>query len=310
MDIVGLWRDKIFCWPVFCGIKTLLVIISIISRCNYVLNRLRGYQGSQWGICPSFSKDNSKLRTKIMRSLLYLNLRDDYFYCQAIDTLLSSHQHPYCMCNYHWMLCSLGIISSKNKRNNHPRGLIPTNLCYTGCTISIAVHSIVLSPIDTLDNRGHYIWTVLGVYLVLNEFSQFDLYGDDCTCTCSVKFTNNLVEGWTFPTHIEHIALFFSLSEIWKKHFFFCFASWGKRAEKVQGKIFFFLCKCGQFCLHFPGVEFCKGARQSDLVSVWQHTLVGQRWQGFLHVSGSSSVAPAKLFCWLGVYFRYSLPLP
>ncbi len=29
-------------------------------------------------------------------------------------------------------------------------------------------------------------------------------------------------------------------------------------------------------------VEFCKGARQSGLVSVWQHTLVGQRLQGFL----------------------------
>ena len=29
-------------------------------------------------------------------------------------------------------------------------------------------------------------------------------------------------------------------------------------------------------------VEFCKGARHSDLVSVWQHTLVGQQWQGFL----------------------------
>ncbi len=29
-------------------------------------------------------------------------------------------------------------------------------------------------------------------------------------------------------------------------------------------------------------VEFCKGARQSGLVSVWQHTLVGQQWQGFL----------------------------
>ncbi len=59
-----------------------------------------------------------------MRSLLYLNLRDDYFYCQAIDTLLSSHQHLYCMGNYHCMLCSWGMISSKNKRNNHPRGLI------------------------------------------------------------------------------------------------------------------------------------------------------------------------------------------
>ncbi len=33
-----------------------------------------------------------------------------------------------------------------------------------------------------------------------------------------------------------------------------------------------------------PGVsvEFCKGARQSGLVSVWQHTLVGQWLQGFL----------------------------
>ena len=29
-------------------------------------------------------------------------------------------------------------------------------------------------------------------------------------------------------------------------------------------------------------VEFCKGARQSGLVSVWRHTLVGQWWQGFL----------------------------
>ena len=29
-------------------------------------------------------------------------------------------------------------------------------------------------------------------------------------------------------------------------------------------------------------VEFCKGARQSGLMSVWQHTLVGQRLQGFL----------------------------
>ncbi len=29
-------------------------------------------------------------------------------------------------------------------------------------------------------------------------------------------------------------------------------------------------------------VEFCKGARQSGLVSVWQHTLVGQQLQGFL----------------------------
>ncbi len=29
-------------------------------------------------------------------------------------------------------------------------------------------------------------------------------------------------------------------------------------------------------------VEFCKGARQSGLVSVWQHTLVGQGLQGFL----------------------------
>ncbi len=29
-------------------------------------------------------------------------------------------------------------------------------------------------------------------------------------------------------------------------------------------------------------VEFCKGARQSGLVSAWQHTLVGQRLQGFL----------------------------
>ena len=33
-------------------------------------------------------------------------------------------------------------------------------------------------------------------------------------------------------------------------------------------------------------VEFCKGTRQSGLVSVWQHTLV----------SRSSSIAPAKLF--------------
>ncbi len=39
---------------------------------KYVPNRLRG---SQWGIYPSFSEDNSKLRTKIMRSLLYLNYR-------------------------------------------------------------------------------------------------------------------------------------------------------------------------------------------------------------------------------------------
>ena len=58
-----------------------------------------------------------------MRSLLYLNLRDDCFYCQAIDTLLSSHQYLHCMGNYHCMPCSWGIISSKNKRNNHPRGL-------------------------------------------------------------------------------------------------------------------------------------------------------------------------------------------
>ncbi len=31
-----------------------------------------------------------------------------------------------------------------------------------------------------------------------------------------------------------------------------------------------------------PHVEFCKGAMQSGLVSVWQHTLVSQQWQGFL----------------------------
>ena len=30
------------------------------------------------------------------------------------------------------------------------------------------------------------------------------------------------------------------------------------------------------------GVEFCKGARQSGLVSVCQHSLVGQWLQGFL----------------------------
>ncbi len=29
-------------------------------------------------------------------------------------------------------------------------------------------------------------------------------------------------------------------------------------------------------------VEFCKGARQSGLMSVWQHTLGGQQLQGFL----------------------------
>ncbi len=55
----------------------------------YVLNRLRGSQGSQgsqWGIRPSFSEDNSKLRIKIKRSLLYLYLRNDYFYCQVINT--------------------------------------------------------------------------------------------------------------------------------------------------------------------------------------------------------------------------------
>ncbi len=44
-------------------------------------------------------------------------------------------------------------------------------------------------------------------------------------------------------------------------------------------------------------VEFYKGARQSGLVSVWQHTLVGQQLQGFLYVSGSCSIASVKLFC-------------
>ncbi len=29
-------------------------------------------------------------------------------------------------------------------------------------------------------------------------------------------------------------------------------------------------------------VEFCKGPRQSGLVSVWQHTLVGQQWERLL----------------------------
>ena len=44
---------------------------------------------------------------------------------------------------------------------------------------------------------------------------------------------------------------------------------------------------CMDFCFHrvnvlqslvhgCVGVEFCKGGRQSGLVSVWQHTLVGQ----------------------------------
>ncbi len=33
-------------------------------------------------------------------------------------------QHVYCMCDYHCTLGSWGIISSKNKRNNHPRSLI------------------------------------------------------------------------------------------------------------------------------------------------------------------------------------------
>ena len=32
----------------------------------------------------------------------------------------------------------------------------------------------------------------------------------------------------------------------------------------------------------YISVEFCKGARQSGLVSVWQHTLGGQQLQGFL----------------------------
>ncbi len=53
---------------------------------------------------------------------------------------------------------------------------------------------------------------------------------------------------------------------------------------------------------HCRRVEFCKGTRQSGLVSVWQHTLVGQRWQGFLYGSCSCSVASAKLFHWRVVY--------
>ncbi len=33
--------------------------------------------------------------------------------------------------------------------------------------------------------------------------------------------------------------------------------------------------QCFSFRVHAFSVKFCKGARQSDLVSVWQHTLVG-----------------------------------
>ena len=47
--------------------------VSIVSCTILYQIRLRDYHGSQWGICLSFSQDNSKLRTKIMRSLLYLN---------------------------------------------------------------------------------------------------------------------------------------------------------------------------------------------------------------------------------------------
>ncbi len=44
------------------------------------------------------------------RCLLYLNSMDDY--------------HLRCMCDYHCVTCSAGIISRENKRNNHPRFLM------------------------------------------------------------------------------------------------------------------------------------------------------------------------------------------
>ncbi len=97
----------------------------------------------------------------IMRSLLYL--RDDYFYCQTIDTLLSGHQHLHCMGNYHCMPCSWRIISSKNKRNNHPRGLrkmifsqrttVPTVGFSCIKTSGFSSHSLKLLSMETQNNH-------------------------------------------------------------------------------------------------------------------------------------------------------------
>ena len=61
-----------------------MITCAVFCLTFYLPNRLQDYQGFQWGICPSFSKDNSKSRTKIMRSLLHLN------YLFAICSLTSS----------------------------------------------------------------------------------------------------------------------------------------------------------------------------------------------------------------------------
>ena len=62
-------------WQIQEGLWTWKVSVSgtLHVQLHYVPNRLRGYWGSQWGIGLSFSEDNSKLRSEIMRSLLYLN---------------------------------------------------------------------------------------------------------------------------------------------------------------------------------------------------------------------------------------------
>ncbi len=62
----------------------------ILCDC-YVLNRPRGYWGYEWIIFGALARKLFTSSRGNQVGLLYLNIMDDYLYCETIDTLLSSN---------------------------------------------------------------------------------------------------------------------------------------------------------------------------------------------------------------------------